>query len=100
MAKCPKCNADVPINLSSQVKCFACNSDLVVVFSPLGKATALFVILVECVASIAVSVIAGSISYPLFQKWAIAGIILLGLIIITLLLLFGIMNKMASFRLK
>jgi len=100
MAKCPKCDADVPIKFSNRLKCPACNSDLVIGFSPLGKAITLLVILVESVASIVVSVIAGSINYPFLQKWTVAGAILFGLIVISLLLLFGILKKLGSFRLK
>jgi hypothetical protein len=100
MGKCPKCNANVSIKLSNQVKCSVCNSNLVAELSPLGKAIILLIIVVESIASIVVAVIAGSINYPFLQKWVIAGTILLGLIAIALLLFFWTMNKMASLRLK
>lgn len=98
MANCPKCNTTIPIKLSSQVKCSVCNSDLVAVLNPLGKAIVLLIIMVESVLSIAVSVTAASINYPFLQKWLIAGAILFGLIVIALLLFSWVMNKMASFR--
>jgi hypothetical protein len=100
MGNCPKCNANVSIKLSNQVKYLVCNSDLVAELSPLGKAIILLIIVVESVASIAIAVIAGSINYPFLQKWIIAGTILLGLIVIALLLLYWTMNKMASLHLK
>jgi hypothetical protein len=72
----------------------------VAVFSPMGKAILLIVVFVECVVGIAISVIAALIPYPFLQKWTITGIILLGLIMITLLVFSWIMNKTVSFRLK
>ena len=100
MPACPKCNANVYIKFSSQVKCSACNSNLMAVFNPLGKAIAFFIILVESVAGIAIAVIAASTNYPFLQTWVIAGTLILGLIIITMLLLSWTMNKTASFHLK
>jgi protein-S-isoprenylcysteine O-methyltransferase Ste14 len=101
MAKCPTCNANVPIKLSSpDVKCSSCKTDLVAVFSPLGKALMLLILLIECLTSMVVTMIARLLNYPFFQKWVVAGAILLGLIIAALLLFSWIMNETGSYRLK
>ena len=100
MAKCPKCNATVAVKISDLVECPTCNNRLVGTFSSLGKLLLLFIILFEYVASITIAVIAGSINYPFFPKWLIAGSLLLGMIIVTPFLLYFIANKLVLFRLK
>jgi hypothetical protein len=100
MAKCPKCNSNVPLKLSNSVVCPNCRKRLIATFSPLGRSLLLLVVFVESIAGIAIAVIAGSINYPFIQKWLVTGLILLGLIIFTLMLLIFMANKLASFRLK
>jgi hypothetical protein len=100
MAKCPECNSNVSLKLSDDVVCPTCRKHLTATFSPLGKSLLLLVLFIDIVVGMAVAVIAGSINYPFIQKWLIAGIILLGLIIFSLILLIFMANRLASFRLK
>jgi hypothetical protein len=100
MAKCPECNSNVSLKLSDSVVCPTCKKHLTATFSPLGNSLLLFVLFIEIIAGVAIAVIAGSINYPFIQKWLFAGIILLGLIVFSLILLVFMANKLASFRLK
>jgi hypothetical protein len=51
-------------------------------------------------ASVIIVVIASAINYPFFQKWVMTGFILLGLMIVTLSLMFFVAQKLVVFRLK
>lgn len=100
MAQCPKCNTGVSVKISSQVECPNCKSPLVGMFTPQAKLLLLLIIFFEVMASVVITVIASAIPYPFFQKWLITGFILLGLMIVTLSLMFFVVKKLVVFRLK
>lgn len=100
MTQCPKCNTSVSMKISSQLECPNCKSHIVGMFNPQAKLLLLLIIFFEFIASVVIVVIASAINYPFFQKWLIAGFILLGLIIVTLFLMFFVAKKLVVFRLK
>jgi hypothetical protein len=100
MANCPKCDTPVFVKTSDHLECPGCKNKLVASYSPAAKALFMLIIFIEGIASIVTVVIAGSIDSPALQKWLVAGPILLGLTVVSVLLLLFVANKLVLFRLK
>ena len=103
MAKCPKCNASIPLDLSDQEKCSACNSDLVADFPTLSSAIVFIVLLVGTITQIAVVMIIaviGAKNYPGFPICVPIGIVWLIMLIVLVRLYPWIINRIVPYRLK
>ena len=84
MPNCPNCNSRVSVKFSDHVVYPACKRRLIATFTPFGKLLLAFILIVECVIVVGVSVVAGSINYPFVSKWLIYGSLLFGILIVWL----------------
>ncbi len=98
MAKCPNCGTNISLRFSNDAVCPKCNRRLVGTITPISKLLLIFLLLIECIISIVVAVIAGSTNYPFVPKWLVAAVLLFAIIIITLVLMLYLLQKMISYR--
>ncbi len=98
MAECPKCKNTIQIILSDKVTCPSCKSDLKATLSPRAKPILVFLLVIETLIGIFISVVAASIPYPFVTKWIITGAVLLGLIILSIILLLFVLQRFMVLR--